>query len=422
MLAPHLQHQVYRLENGLQVILHQDRRIPRVAVNLLYRVGSRDDPPDRAGLAHLLEHLMFMGTRKVGEGRFDQLLEQVGGWSNAFTSEDVTVYYEVGPTRLLETMLWLEADRMADVGRGLTAAKLRRQRDVVLNELGQEYENRPYGIAELEQPGMMYPPRHPYARPVIGSAQEIRTITVADVRRQIERCYGPQNASLVVAGDIDVDHSRRLVERYFGWIPTTPGGERSRRTCGRDPRRRRRVRRTYRDAVELPRLQLAWYSPAHLEPGDAEMDLVAEILAAGKRSRLHQQLVHEQRLGLSVDANQFSRPLGSVFEIGITVRRGVDRQQLEAEIRRLLQELLDHGLVAGELERVRRQFATWYLHGLQQVQRRAELLNAYAEALGTPDGTATDLRRYLRADEPSVLATARGVLGAPGCAVWVLPR
>ena len=402
------------------MILHPDRRLPRVAVNVLYRVGSRDDPEGRAGLAHLLEHLMFMGTTRVPEGRFDQLLEGAGAWSNAYTSEDFTVYYDVGPSRLLETLLWLEADRATGVAEALTEEKLRLQRDVVLNELWQDYHNTPYGVAELVKPRLMYPPRHPYARPVIGSAEEVRAISVADVRRHLGRFYTPKNASLVVAGDLDVERTLRLVERFFGWID----GPETARSVDRPraPRRRREVSRTLIDAVELPKLVLSWYSPAHFEPGDAEMDLVGEILATGKRSRLHRALVHDARLALRVEAYQLSRPLGSMFEVGVTARRGVDLRRLEAMVSALLARLSRAGPTTAELDRARRKFETGFLSGLQQLHRRAELLNTYAETLGRPDGVATDLGRYRKVDRSSMVAACDTVLGRSGCRVWVVPR
>jgi predicted Zn-dependent peptidase len=418
---PKLNHVEHRLENGLRVILHPDRRLPRVAVNLLYRVGGRDDPAGRSGLAHLLEHLMFMGTRRVPEGRFDQLLERTGAWSNAYTSEDYTVYYDVGPSRLLETLLWLEADRVVGVAGALTDEKLHLQRDIVLNELWQDYHNAPYGMAELAKPRLMYPPRHPYARPVIGSAKEVRAITVADVRRHLRRFYTPGNASLVIAGDIDPQRTLELVRRYFGWIDGAKIGPRADRRPPPAPRRRREVSRTLRDRVELPKLLLSWYSPAHFEPGDAEMDLVGEVLATGKRSRLHRTLVHDARLALRVEAYQLSRPLGSVFEVGVTARSGVDLERLEGEVFELVSRLSSAGPTTAELRRARRRFETSFLSGLQQLHRRAELLNTYAEAIGRPDGIEADLDRYQEVSRSSVVGTCGEVLGRAGCRVWVIP-
>jgi len=419
-LSPRLLCEEHTLDNGLRVMVHPDHRIPRVAVNLLYGVGARDDPPGRAGLAHLLEHLMFMGTGRVRDGRFDQLMEQVGGWSNAFTSEDVTVYYDVGPARLLEMLLWLEADRMAGLAAALTAGKLRLQRDVVLNELWQEYHNAPYGLVELEQPSLVYPPRHPYARSVIGNEEEIRSITVADVRRHLVRFYAPANASLVLAGDLDPGKAIELVRRYFGWIPSRAGARSAARLPGVP--RRRAVRRRFLDAVELPKLLLTWHSPAHFREGDAEMDLAAEILAGGKHSRLSRVLVHRRQLALRVEAYQLSRPLGSLFSVGVTARAGVDPARLERITRELIAAFIDRDSAPRELRRAREGFETDLLLGLQQVGRRAEMLNFYAEAIGVGDGVAADLQRYRQLTPRSIRRVTEVVLARPASCFWVLPR
>ena len=419
--GPALAHQEHWLDNGLRVVLHPDRRLPRVAVHLLYRVGGRDDPAGRAGLAHLLEHLMFMGTERVPEGRFDLLLERAGAASNAYTSEDVTAYHAVGPSWLLETLLWLEADRAVGTARALTRPKLRLQRDVVLNELWQDYHNAPYGMAELALPGLMYPGRHPYSRPVIGNEAEVKAITVSDVKGHLRRFYDPKNASLAIAGDFETGRALRLVERYFGWIESVAAG-RAPRACPAPPRRKREVQRTLADSVELPKLFLSWYAPPHFAPGDAEMDLAAEVLATGKRSRLRRALVHDERLAINVGAYQLSRPLGSVFEVGVTARRGVEPERLEERVRTLLSELCGKGPTEAELSRVVRRFETRFFCGLQTLERRAELLNTYAEALGRPDGVAVDLSRYRQVDRGAVTRACRAVLGRPGCRVWVVPR
>jgi zinc protease len=420
MGRPHLSCEELRLDNGLRVILHPDRRLPRVVVNLLYRVGSRDDPSDRAGLAHLLEHLMFMGTRRVPVGQFDMLMEQVGGWCNAFTSEDHTVYYEAGPARLLETLLWMEADRMEGLGRALTASKLDLQRDVVLNELFEGYHNRPYGVVDLELPRLMYSPKHPYGRPIIGSEADLRAVTVGEVRAHHARYYAPANASLVVAGDLDPRKTAALARRHFGWIGS---GTAPARPTGRVTARRRELRRTYRDTVELPRLMLSWHSPPHFADGDAEMDLVGEILAGGKHARLHRALVHNRRLALRVQAYQLSRQLGSQFSVVVTARSGVDPERLERQTRRELEACVTRSS-GRELRRVRARFEAEYLGGLQHLRRRAELLNLYAHVVGDrdrADTVAADLGRYRAVSVASLRRTVERVLGQPPVVVWVLP-
>src|SRR5882672_4090267 len=205
------------LPNGLAVILHVDRSSPLVAVNLWYHVGSKDEVPGRTGFAHLFEHLMFMGSKNAPYPSFDAIMEGWGGHNNGSTSNDRTNYYEIGPRNLLETFLWLEADRLATLPEVITLEELEKQRKVVLNERRQSYENRPYGRTELRIPEVMYPDEHPYHWPTIGSQADVEAASVDDVRRFFERFYRPANASLTIAGDFEPAEARRLVEKYFGW-------------------------------------------------------------------------------------------------------------------------------------------------------------------------------------------------------------
>ena len=400
-------HQQFRLANGLRVILHQDLRLPRVVVNVLYRVGSCNDPAGRTGMAHLFEHLMFMGTKRVPDHQFDLLMEQVGGSNNAFTSEDVTDYYDVGPSRLLETLLWLEADRMATLAQALTRKKLDLQRDVVLNERRQSYENAPYGIAHLELPSLLYPPKHPYSWPIIGSRQDLKAVSVEDTKKIFQRFYSPRNASLVIAGRFDPKQAQKLVETYFSRIPAA--------TPLRQPKSApvnltKEVRRIYPDKVELPKLFWAWHSPPQFKPGDAEMDLAASILTRGKESRLYRTLVYEKKLALDVEAHQESRHLGSLFVIEVTARAGVDLHKLELATLHLLQGFVAQPPSAKEVERARNGFEAHFISRLQRLSRRAELLNMYFASVGQPDYLEQDLARYRTATASSIHRWSKKVL------------
>src|SRR5215467_1624933 len=223
--------QRYVLPNGLVVILHEDHSLPQVVVNLWYHVGSKDERDKRTGFAHLFEHLMFMGSKNVpydldkGAGLFDLIMEAQGGENNASTEYDRTNYFDIGPPRLLETFLWLEADRMATLADTIDQTKLDRQRKIVQNERRQSYENRPYGKAQLLIPPEMFPVGHPYHHDVIGSHEDLVAATVDDVRAFFRSFYVPNNASLVIAGDFDAAEAKKLVERYFGWIPKKPAPE-----------------------------------------------------------------------------------------------------------------------------------------------------------------------------------------------------
>jgi zinc protease len=407
MDAIQIPHQRFRLENGLEVILHPDERLPLVVVNVLYRVGSSNDPAERTGMAHLFEHLMFMGTKRVPENQFDLLMEQHGGSNNAFTSEDLTDYYSVGPARLLETFLWLEADRMASLAQALTRRKLDLQREVVLNERRQSYENTPYGQAQLEMPSLLYPTGHPYSWPIIGHSEHLRAVTVDDVRELFARFYSPRNASLVVAGQFDPGQVQELVQRYFGWIPAAVPVRQRAWPMARLPRA---VRRSYQDKVELAKLYFAWHSPPHMKAGDAELDLAATILSTGKRSRLYQSLVYERRLALEVEAQQESRHLGSLFTIEVTAQSGVDLVVLEQAVDEIVTRFMQEPPSAAELERAFNLYEAQFVSQLERLSRRAELLNIYFATTGQPDFLQRDLQRYQRVDARAIERWTKKVL------------
>jgi predicted Zn-dependent peptidase len=277
-------HEKYTLANGLTVILHEDRSLPQACVNLWYRVGSKDERTGRSGFAHLFEHLMFMGTERVPEGRFDQIMETAGGWNNASTSQDRTNYYDSGPSEILPTLLWLEADRLEALGENITQAKLDTQRDVVRNERRQTSENRPYGKSELKLSELLYPVQHPYQHSVIGSHEDLEAATVKDVREFFATYYVPSNGSLVVAGDFDSEQIRPLIAELFGSLPRGNDVEHARPEEGRGLEVAVSGVHTMTDRVQFARSTLAWHSPPVFEPGDAELELRL-LPPAGHRSR-----------------------------------------------------------------------------------------------------------------------------------------
>ena len=387
------------LDNGLRVILHRDVTSPLVAVDLWYHVGSKDEQPGRTGFAHLFEHLMFMGSAHAPYPAFDAIMENWGGHNNGTTSNDRTNYYEIGPANLLETFLWLEADRLATLPSVITDDELDRQRKVVQNERRQSYENRPYGRAELVIPETMYEPSHPYHWPVIGSHADLEAASVADVRDFFDKFYRPSNASLVIAGDFDPAHARRLVDQYFGWLPARPAPAPVTATVRPlDADQRRSVP----DRVQLPRLRIEWHSPALFAAGDADLDLAAQILGGGKSSRLYKSLVFEQRCAQDAWAYQSSLLLGSLFGVGVTAKPGQSLETLESAATTVIDRFATDGPTSEELERARNSHFADFYKSLDSLQTRADLLNHYERVLGDPGGMTEDLARYARATTGSV--------------------
>ncbi len=413
------------LPNGMVVILSEDHTVPQVVVNVSYGVGSRMERPGLTGFAHLFEHLMFMGTRRAPPKAFDGWMEEAGGRNNAWTAEDRTDYFDITPATALPLLLWLEADRMRDLGPLIDQDKLDLQRDVVRNERRQSIENRPYGIEELELPRLLWPDSHPYHHPVIGSHEDLEAADVADVKQFFATWYDPSNASLVVAGDFDPQQARAAVERWFGSIPShgkpadpgAPGFSDQKTTVTGV------VRGTASDDVQLTKVTLAWQSPRHFSPGDAELDLLASVLAQGKASRLYKSLVYDQKIAQDVSARQQSRVLGSEFVVDALVRPGVDPARVEKALFDQVAAVRAEHVTAEELERAKNAYEMEFVDRLQNLEERASILNMYQAEVGDPSYVQRDLDRYRRGTAQDLLAVAKRVLSPDAVVVLtIVPR
>ncbi len=398
------------LDNGLTVLLHEDHTTPLVSVNMWYHVGSGREEPGRTGFAHLFEHIMFEGSGHVPEGKFDEWLEAAGGDNNGSTSSDRTNYWENVPSNALELALFLESDRMGWLLDAMSPAKVDGQRDVVKNERRQSYENRPYGMAFLTLAENLYPDAHPYHWPTIGSMEDLSAASYEDVVGFFERYYGPGNASLSIAGDIDPDEAIALVEKWFGAIPEGPP------VPPIDPPAAaltEEKRLTLEDQVQLPRLYMCWLTPAYLEPGDAALDVLANVLAGGKNSRLYRRLVYEMQVAQDVSATQFSSDLSSEFCVITTARAGHTLDDLERVVAEELDRLEAEPPSEREVERAVNQYEAAFLDRLERVGGfggKADQLNAYFFATGDPDFFQEDLARYRALDPSDVRAVLQTYL------------
>jgi zinc protease len=384
----------FTLSNGLNVILHRDASVPVVSVNVWYHVGSANERPGRTGLAHLFEHLMFEGSAHVAEGAFDTLLEAAGATSNGSTDTDQTDYYIDLPANALELALFLESDRMGYLLETMTPARVDGQREVVKNERRQSYENRPYGMASIELDRLLWPEGHPYNWPTIGSMEDLTAASYGDITSFFKTYYAPNNASLVIAGDIDPTRTRALVEKWFGEIPrgsvvqpvATPPAVLTEVT-----------RRTTTDRVRLPRLYLGWLTPRAYAPGTAALDVAASLLADGKNSRLYTRLVYETQMAQDVTAVQRSGALGSAFLIIATARPGRTIAEIQKAIDEELDRLRREPPQPREIQRVLNQIEASFYRGMERVggyRGKANQMNAYYFAGAGPDFFAEDLARY----------------------------
>jgi zinc protease len=400
----------HSLGNGLQVVVHEDHHLPIVAVNIWYHVGSRNEAPGRSGLAHLFEHLMFKGAEHQPRGFFEPL-QEAGASLNGSTSADRTNYWSVVPTGAAELALWMEADRMGWLVPALSAERFETEREVVLNERRQSYDNRPYGLASFALSEAIYPADHPYHWPTIGYPSDLRAATVEDARAFFERYYHPANASLTVAGDVRPDDVLQTVERLFGDIPAGPAVARL-PVMPVTPVNRRLL---LEDRVELPRLYLMFPSPELFAQDDAVLDVTADLVANGRTSRLYRTLMHDKRRAAGLGAGQGSRESGSLFQVVATAAPEVTLEELRVAIMDELGRLATEGPTESELDRSRVQAEASFLFRLQTLGGfggKADQLNAYNVYTGSPAYFAQDLDRYLSVTTADVRRVAAQYLNA----------
>lgn len=419
--VPELEFEKYTLPNGLQVILHEDHTIPMAAVNVWYHVGSKNEKPGRTGFAHLFEHMMFQGSEHHDTDYF-MPLQKIGAQVNGSTNKDRTNYWENVPSDQLKMALYMEADRMGFLLPAMTQEKLDNQRDVVKNEKRQG-ENQPYAKSREILLELMYPEGHPYRWTVIGSMADLSAASKDDVSDFFRLYYAPNNASLCVAGDFDPAEVKVWIEEYFGTIP--PGQPVDRLTAWAPVMESER-RALAEDTVELPRLYMQWHSPGWYQPGDAEFDLLSDILGAGKTSRLYKTLVYDLQIAQDVRVSQSSRELSGVFGITATAAPGHELPELEKVIDQELTKLLKSGVTSKEVDLARTRFEAGFVRGLQRIGGFggvADRLNRYNVYTGNPGYLDQDLERYQVATAKSVNEWTRRYIALDRRAVlYIVPQ
>jgi zinc protease len=409
----------YTLPNGMKVILHVDKTLPVATINTWFYVASKDEPEKRSGFAHLFEHLMFMGTKRVPNGEFDQTMEKAGGYNNASTSTDRTNYFSFGPSNILPTLLWLDADRLEALAENMTEKKVDLQRDVVKNERRQNTENTPYGKAYEALPGLLFPKGHPYSTSVIGSHEDLSAASVQDVKDFFNQFYVPNNASLIVAGDFDPAKIKPLVSKLFGTLPR-------KNDVGRklvQPFKFESRTVTMVDAVSAPKSILCYHTPGYGKNGDLALKAAGTVLSGGLASRLQQEVVSKLGLASEISAYQDSSYLGSVFYIDATVAEGQSQVQMERAIDRVVAGLAKSGPTADELKRVVASQESATARTLQSLDQKADKMNEYEFYYGTPDYFQKEINAY-KAMTPAVVkqVVAQFLVGTPRLTLRVLPE
>jgi len=410
------------LENGLNVILHEDKTLPMIAVNVWYHVGSKNEQIGKTGFAHLFEHMMFEGSKNHRHDYFDPL-QKVGASINGSTTSDRTNYWENIPSNCLELALWLESDRMGFLLEAIDQKRFDTEREIVKNERRQSYENRPYGQAQLELQPLIFPTPHPYSWPVIGSQTDLNAASLEDVKSFYRKFYSPSNACLTIAGKYDKNETIDLINKYFGNLPTAQPIERIHKIASSLSGE---VYLQLFDSVQLPKLYLVWPSPAMFDYSEAPLDLLASVLGEGKSSRLHKLLVREKQIARSVRVYNYAQELAGEFCIEIisnTPTANLD------EIKTITEEELQKIIITPpseqELQRAKNRIKADHISQLEHIGGfggRADQLNHYNIFSGSPNTINTDLNRYMSVEAETIQKVTKATFRDTRVILEVLPK
>ncbi|MBR9922328.1 MAG: insulinase family protein [Bacteroidetes bacterium] len=397
----------HTLPNGLRVIIHEDESTPMVAVNVLYNVGARDESPDKTGFAHLFEHLMFGGSANIPD--FDEPIQKAGGENNAFTNNDVTNFYDVLPAENLETALWLESDRMLSLN--FSEQVLEVQRKVVLEEFNETCINQPYGDVWHHLADLAYKV-HPYRWPTIGKVpKHVEDATIEDVRDFFYKFYRPNNAILVVAGNVKNDEAVCQVEKWFGEIPA---GETQDRRLPQEPPQTKLQQRINEANVPVDALYMAFHTSSRMDESYYTTDLISDILGNGPSSRLYRGLLKEQRLVNSIDCYLTGSMDPGLLIVEGRPADGVSLEQLEEIIWTELDQLRNESLSPRELEKVKNKLESTHEFSESNILNKAMNL-AFYELLGDIELVNEEINHYRRITAEGIQQTARKILTRENC-------
>ncbi|MEY4546642.1 MAG: hypothetical protein RL685_2837 [Pseudomonadota bacterium] len=401
---PKIAFERYRLPNGLEVILAPDPSVPVVAVNLWYHVGSGYEVPGRSGFAHLFEHMVFQGSKHVGDDKHFDILKKSGAESvNGTTSPDRTNYFEVVPSNQLEVALWLESDRMGFLLEKLTKQSLDNQIEVVRNERRQNYDNRPYGKALFALYAALYPEGHPYRYLTIGRHEDLSTASVDDVKGFFKTWYIPANATLTLVGDVEIPRAKELVQKWFGSFPKS---EKPAVVPVPAPVIQASEVTVDDEFAKLRQVTFVWHSPATFAAGDAELTVAGNALMREGPGRLYKALVYDRQLAQSVTAFQDGSSFSGTFQITVTLRNETQLAEVKEIVAGEVARLTRENLTEQEIGRFRAAAEAGAIRGLESVLGRAQTLQRYNHYLGDPDRISWDLDRYRNTSAAAIRAVA----------------
>ena len=395
-----INYEKYQLDNGLTVILHEDSSDPIVGVAIQYHVGSNREVPGRTGFAHLFEHMLFQESQHVGQDQFFKIIQNAGGTLNGGTSKDGTVYYEVVPKNALETALWLESDRMGWLLSTVTQAAFENQQEVVQNEKRQRVDNRPYGHSNYVMIKNMYPEDHPYNWTTIGELEDLQNATLADVREFYEQWYGPNNATMVIAGDINKREVKSLIKKYFGEIKPGPDNGNP------EPQlvKLSNTKKVYHEDnfARSPRLTMNFASVDQRHFDAPALELLGQLLGDGKKSPLYKVIVEEKKLAPSVYAYSGTQEIAGTFDVVLTGFPSTNLTEAENAIFEAFERFEIDEFTTADLERLKAKYETSFYNGISSVLGKGYQLAYYNEYFGSPDAIAVELQKVLDVNKSDV--------------------
>ena len=391
----------YSLENGLDVVLHQDKSDPIVSVAIMYHVGSNREKPGRTGFAHLFEHMLFQESEHVGQDQFFKKIQDAGGTLNGGTWQDGTIYYEVVPNNALEMVLWLESDRMGYMINTVTEAAFYNQQEVVQNEKRQRVDNNPYGHTGYVIDKNLYPEGHPYNWQVIGELVDLQNATVEDVKEFYHNFYGPNNATLVIAGDFEGEDTKALVEKYFGEIKRGPDVaplevqiptlEETKRLYHED------------NFARAAQLNMVWPTVEQFNKDAYALDFLSELLSEGKKAPMYKNIVKEKNLSSSVNVWNNASEIAGVFRVNITANAGIGLDTIEQSVFESFKLLETEGITDKDVERIKASIETQFYNGISSVLGKSFQLSQYNTFAGTPDYISTEIKNIKAVTKEDVM-------------------
>jgi zinc protease len=411
----------YTMPNGLQVVLHADHSDPVISYAIMYHVGSSREIPGRTGFAHLFEHLLFSGSENVPNGKFDRVIESMGGSNNGFTSKDVTTYFEIFPKNALEKVLWLESDRMGFFINSVTPRLLAIQQNVVQNEKRQGEDNSPYGFTDYVIGKNLYPSDHPYNWEVIGEMEDLKNASIGDVKTYYDKFYGPNNATLVLAGDFNPDSVKILLDKYFSEVkshgdvpsrqPMIPSLDKTKKLYHED------------NFANVPELTMVWPVPQSYSKEAYALDFLARILADGKKAPLYKVLVKEKKLTSSANAFNNSQELSGEFTISVRANEGKNLKEIEKAVNEAFARFEKDGITEKDVERVKASMEKGFYNGITSVYGKSIQLAFYNTFLNDPGFIEKDIQNIKAVTIDDIKAAyAKYIKGKPFVSTSFVPK